>query len=106
VVALLTPSTHDDISNKQSALENDRRRLFAKRPSLLPSLRIPEVLPDYAMPSPVSSDTLQIVINIIYGTIASLIGVVTICQGYKGYKMWHEYRERRANSDRGRITRP
>ena len=38
-----------------------------------------------------SSDTLQIIVNSIYGSLATVIGIVTVFQGYKTYKMWHKH---------------
>ena len=36
-----------------------------------------------------SSNAIQIIINSVYGSLATVIGVVTVFQGYKTYKMWH-----------------
>lgn len=41
------------------------------------------------MPINISSNAAGVVVNIIFGLVALVIGIVTIIQGYKAYEMWH-----------------
>lgn len=48
------------------------------------------------MPSQLNSNAAQIIVNIVYGTVAVVLSLVTVHQGYKAYSMWHEHRHDQA----------
>jgi hypothetical protein len=41
------------------------------------------------MPINISSNAAGVIVNIIFGVVALVIGIITIIQAYKAYKMWH-----------------
>ena len=47
-----------------------------------------------------SPETIQVITNIIYGTLAMALGLVTIYQAYRAYSMWQEYSQGRAQGSR------
>lgn len=48
-----------------------------------------------------SLNTADMVVNIIFGLIAALIGIVTMMQGYKAYQMWQAHGHGHRQEDQG-----
>ncbi len=53
------------------------------------------------MPISISSNTAGVVVNIVFGLIAALIGIVTAIQGYKAYRMWEAHGRVRDQEEHG-----
>lgn len=53
------------------------------------------------MPSSISSNAAQLIVNIVYSTIAIVIGLVTVYQGHKAYSIRHKHRHNEANQSSG-----
>ena len=54
------------------------------------------------MASPISSET---IVNIVFGILASIVGFVTVWQGYKAWGIWrkHRYEEQQRYRNTGRL---
>ena len=65
------------------------RLAFMKAPNL--DGLIPGPPPLWTMSSPISSSQSQTITNIAFGIIATVIGVFTLWQGHRAWKMWREH---------------